>query len=515
MSISTAAHTLLNLLDQSDSSGAAIATSQDAPAINANSELSSPPPSATTTPRKTRGTKRVSWQDDPTEGSSQRPRRSNRGVAPKRLGDHDEAKSSTQIQATQKRKPATQPPQPPPKKVSAGRKPLSNAANTLGKTRASDTAKVVAKQTPARLKPPVKLSTLKFKTQASPPTCSTTTRLIVPKLKSKLQRAPTRAIGKRTASRKAVEVIIPPSPPPIKYKLTYVTRWDLQTLSNDDTTVPDTNTSWIEVMKGMDLPIHTFCRANGIYNQMPYKIKALISSARPSRPKETNTITLEHARAEPWSKVIDLVHLNYSNGFKDISIVIDSVWTPAGIEPLQPQPAATTDEPDTALTSRTGRRTERSALASSKYQEARGLFWNEVISFWTCPSPLTCKVKARLGIACWVRKGRHYEITYSIAPKWREAILDEGGDVRHPPRSIRRLIKREDEKLEAEHAQKQLDRQKAKVTPLTPVQASPSVSQVFNFGHQQPLPFQAVKVPQTPRQKSNSPIPQSLDSGAG
>lgn len=265
----------------------------------------------------------------------------------------------------------------------------------------------------------------------------------------------------------------------------------------------------------MDLPIHTFCRANGIYNQMPYKIKALISSGRPSRPKETNTITLEHARAEPWSKIIDLVHFNYSNGFEDISIVIDSVWTQAGIEPLQPQLAAATDEPDAASTSRTGKRTERSALASSKYQEARGLFWNEVIFFWTCPSPLTCKVKARLGIACWVRKGRHYEITYNIAPKWREAVLDEGGDVRHPSRSIRRLIKREDEKLEAEHAQKQLDKQKAKVTPLTPVQASPSVSQVFNFGHQQPLPFQAVKVPQTPRQKSNSPIPQFLDSGAG
>jgi hypothetical protein len=154
-------------------------------------------------------------------------------------------------------------------------------------------------------------------------------------------------------------------------------------------------------------------------------------------------------------------------------------------------------------------------LATSKYQEARGLFWNDVVSFWTCPSPLTCKVKARLGIVCWVRKGRHYEITYSMAPKWREAIDDEGGDIRHPPRSIRRLIKREDEKLEADHAQKQLNKQKAKYTPLTPVQASPSVSQVFNFGHQQAPPPHAVTVLQTPRQKSNSPIPQELDSGAG
>jgi hypothetical protein len=39
-----------------------------------------------------------------------------------------------------------------------------------------------------------------------------------------------------------------------------------------------------------------------------------------------------------------------------------------------------------------------------------------------------------------------------MAPKWREVILSEGGNVRHLLRSIRRLIKREDEKLEAEHA---------------------------------------------------------------
>jgi hypothetical protein len=93
---------------------------------------------------------------------------------------------------------------------------------------------------------------------------------------------------------------------------------------------------------------------------MPYRIKALVTSARPSRLKETNTITLEHARAEPWSKVIDLVHLTYSNGLKDISIVIDSVWTPAGIEPLQFLPAATITEPESATTSRTSKRTERS-----------------------------------------------------------------------------------------------------------------------------------------------------------
>jgi hypothetical protein len=514
MLITTAAHNLVNVLDQSDSSGAAAATSQDAPVNNADSELSSLPTITTTTPRKTRSTKRISWEGDHKEASPQRPRRSNRGVAPKRLGESNDAESLTSQRVAQKRTPATQPPQPPPKRVSAGRKPLSNAANTLGKTRGLNTAKVVAKQTPKRLKPPAKPATPKSRVQPSPPTRSTTTGPIIPKLKSKLSKTPLKAMGKQVIQKRAIVPAVSSLPPPVKYKLHFATRWEHQILSDDDTKVFDTHTSWIEVMKLMDEPIHKYCRSNHIYNQIPYKIKAIITSARASRgSKENSTITLEHARAEPWCQVMDLVRLNYSNGLKDISIVIDSIWTPAGLEPPELPPITTPIiEPEAASTSRTGKRTEKSIMSSSKYQEARGVFWNEIIAFWACPSPINCKVKARLGIACWVHKGRHYEITYNMAPKWREAILSEGGNVRHPPRSIRRLIKREDEKLEAEHAQQQAAKQKAKVMPI---QASPSVSQVFNFGSQQPLQPPAFEVPQTPRQKSHSPIPQELDSGAG
>jgi hypothetical protein len=69
MLITTAAHNLVNVLDQSDSSGAAAATSQDALVNNADSELSSPPTITTTTPRKTRSTKRISWEGDHKEAS--------------------------------------------------------------------------------------------------------------------------------------------------------------------------------------------------------------------------------------------------------------------------------------------------------------------------------------------------------------------------------------------------------------------------------------------------------------
>jgi hypothetical protein len=79
-------------------------------------------------------------------------------------------------------------------------------------------------------------------------------------------------------------------------------------------------------MKLMDEPVHKYCRSNHIYNQIPYKIKAIITLARASWGlKENSTITFKHARAELWCQVMDLVRLNYSNGLKDISIVIDSI----------------------------------------------------------------------------------------------------------------------------------------------------------------------------------------------
>jgi hypothetical protein len=61
MSASTAAHTLLNVLDQSESSSVADALSEDAQAKTADSEPVSNHTSNHTTLRKTRGTRRVYW----------------------------------------------------------------------------------------------------------------------------------------------------------------------------------------------------------------------------------------------------------------------------------------------------------------------------------------------------------------------------------------------------------------------------------------------------------------------
>ncbi|KAG9890967.1 hypothetical protein KCU81_g10072, partial [Aureobasidium melanogenum] len=57
MATSAAAHTLLNVLDQSDTSVAANTAAQTSSAPNAESELSLVPPSAHTTPRSTRSRK--------------------------------------------------------------------------------------------------------------------------------------------------------------------------------------------------------------------------------------------------------------------------------------------------------------------------------------------------------------------------------------------------------------------------------------------------------------------------
>jgi hypothetical protein len=52
-----------------------------------------------------------------------------------------------------------------------------------------------------------------------------------------------------------------------------------------------------------------------------------------------SNIAPKYARAEPRNQAMDFVRLNYSDGFKDVIITIDSTWTPAGIDPPEPGPA--------------------------------------------------------------------------------------------------------------------------------------------------------------------------------
>ncbi|KAI5235057.1 hypothetical protein E4T43_09512 [Aureobasidium subglaciale] len=168
---------------------------------------------------------------------------------------------------------------------------------------------------------------------------------------------------------------------------------------------------------------------------------------------------------------------------KDIHVTINSTWTIEGRRPPTPEPVPEQETPSSSL--RKGRRNERSEQASADYQETRGIFWNE---------------------------GRHREITYSVAARWREAIVREGGSVKNPPRSIVKLIKRDDERLNAQYDRQQAEKKKGKGVPL---QASPSVSQVFYVGSHPSAQSQEVETPQPPRAKSTSPIPVDLDNGAG
>jgi hypothetical protein len=511
MSTSSAAHTLLNVLAQSDTSAAASTAAGATSAPNIESDLSTPPVLALTTPRTTRRNKLVQFEGEVKEHLTRRPGRSTRGVPPKRLGDVVAVESSTPVQATAKRKPTTQPPQPRPKRVSTSRKALYDAANTLGKTRGPNTAKVVAKQTPTRSKPPAKLATPKSKIQPFPPTRSTTTRSIVSKPKDKGYKGKKKTIGTRTVQIPVVEKSISPELDRIKYKLRFETRWMNKKVSEDDTRIYDTSTNWIEVMKRMDEPIHTFCATNNITDYMPYKIRAITTSNKSARAIEVSAITLRHADAEPWGRAIELIQHNYSNGYKDNIVVVDSDWTIGGREPPSLEPPVV-DELDTATSSQRGKRTQKSIAQSASYQDDRGIFWNEVKAYWVCNDPMHCKVKARHGIACWIHKGRHYEISYGLAPKWREAVAKEGGSIRHPPKSIRHLIKANDELGEQREIRKQAESSKTKISMP---QASPSFSQVF---YMQGQPSSTLQQPQqlSPlRHKSSSPIPAELDNGEG
>ncbi|KAG9659198.1 hypothetical protein KCU64_g4012, partial [Aureobasidium melanogenum] len=174
------------------------------------------------------------------------------------------------------------------------------------------------------------------------------------KSKSKQYKGKEKATGTRSVQKSVVEQAISSPPAGIKFKLRFDTRWMGKTLSNDDTFVRDSNTSWIEVMKQMDAPIHKYCAVKNITDYMPYKIRAITALARASRAKEVSSITLGHADPEPWDQVLDLLQLNHTNGYKDNTITIDSEWTVGGRAPHSVEPI-----PDTTLgpSSQQGKRT--------------------------------------------------------------------------------------------------------------------------------------------------------------
>ena len=126
-----------------------------------DSRLSTAPPSPAP-PTAHRGTRRhvhfdLELETGPSSAPATIPARSTRGKAPGRLVDRQTLPKSTQRRVTAKHPPSTQLQQPLLKKVSASRKPLSNAANTLGKKRTSNTSKKTKIQPLATENRPAKL----------------------------------------------------------------------------------------------------------------------------------------------------------------------------------------------------------------------------------------------------------------------------------------------------------------------------------------------------------------------
>jgi hypothetical protein len=131
-----------------------------------DSSLSTAPPSPAK-PTTYRGKRRhvrfdIEVEAGPSNASTTIPTRSTCGKAPIRLVDQQTPPEAIPRRVTTKHYPSTQPPQPPQpplKGISAGRKPLSNATNTLGKKRTSSTSQKTKIQALASKSRPAKPST--------------------------------------------------------------------------------------------------------------------------------------------------------------------------------------------------------------------------------------------------------------------------------------------------------------------------------------------------------------------
>jgi hypothetical protein len=150
----------------------------------------------------------------------------------------------------------------------------------------------------------------------------------------------------------------------------------------------------------------------------PWKIRAIITStgARGLRQNEVATLARLEETFDKWQKVIDLIKHNSTAGMKGLSVTIESIWTADGGEPVLEQPPAyevtTAIEPPSSSAQTPRRRSERSQQQTTSDFEERALFWDRITQHWACPTPNRCEIAARRGLACFVHKGRHYEILF-------------------------------------------------------------------------------------------------------
>jgi hypothetical protein len=481
-----------------------------------DSSLSEPPPSPAPPLVYYGSRRRVHFEeeaeDDSREGPSTVTPRSTRGKAPVRLVDEQVLPESTSRRVTTKRHLSTTPPQPPSKRVSAGRKPLSNATNTLGKKRTTNTSKKTKVQALATQNRPAKPCA-----NLAPTTRRSTTAVNkVTKPCRTIQTTKLKAPVARVSSNSIVRPIVAVAsiaPVPIAFKLQFDSRWGHRKVSDDDTSLANTDKLWAETMKEMDETIVPWLEDQTIALFYPWKIRAILTSTGARGLRQNEVVTLAHLEEayDRWQKVIDLIKHNSTAGMKDLSVTIESIWTANGREPL-PEPPPTyehTTSATTAATTTPRRRSERSQQHTASYFEERALFWDRVTQYWACPTPNRCEIAARRGLACFIHKGRHYEVLFDIAAAWRNSVRAEHGTLEQPSREIRHLIIRR-------HQQHVEELQKRHQTKQSSAQASPSNPATINhfYVNSQHQATEQVSVPAptvVPTIRQVSPVPIELN----
>jgi len=179
-------------------------------------------------------------------------------------------------------------------------------------------------------------------------------------------------------------------------------------LPNHDTSLVDSNRTWAEVLKELDETVMPYLEGRGIALFYPWKIRAHINStaSRGIRQSESVILARVEGTGERWKKAIDLIQFNARSGMKDLSAVIESIWTPDGREP-EPEARPAYELPQVLPSPQSARaaRTQRTVEHNDNFMTNRAVFWDSIVEFWDCPTPLRCHVKLRRGLACFPYRG--------------------------------------------------------------------------------------------------------------
>jgi hypothetical protein len=113
-------------------------------------------------------------------------------------------------------------------------------------------------------------------------------------------------------------------------------------------------------------------------------------------------------------------------------------------------------------------------------------------------------------LACFIHNGRHYEVIFEIAQRWRESVKDGDSTFKRPSRDIRKLIIRRHEQHKEDLAKRAL-KPKPTQSPLTPS----TVNHIY-VNQQQPQEQQVYQPPPpiVPTVRQISPVPPELNTAS-